>query len=380
MTAQLVPVWGEIAGAGHSGIEPAQAGPARAQPSPAKTTRLLSAVQYTHMRLSIWPEYDDPRVLVIMEPVLDDSVRLPAKVSFLVPKGASVNMACEVAPGGAHSCRPKEITRRGAWDEISYTVLSERSLFIEYYYDPELGSPNRSLAFNFVPTAMIGSLDVEVQQPVGATEFAMEPEPQATVKNASGFTYHQYSFGKAQPGRAVSLAIGYVKDERGVAARPATAARTSGEPEALPAAGGRGLDLVVGLLGLAGLVGAVAYLVLLGATASPAVPAEALGRKEGQASGAGAGYDPREGTVLCSNCGAELRSADAECARCGVSQELACVRCGSSCGRDNEFCPQCGAELAILTRQRNITLVDANDLAERMRSHGEGEEAGRQEG
>ena len=316
------------------------------------------SLRYSQMRLSIWPEYDDPRVLVILEPVLARSVKLPTKVSFLVPRGASVSMACEITAQGGHACRPKEITRRGQYDQVSYTVLSRRTLYFEYYYDPGFAGPAKEFAFKFVPSAPIDSLGVEIQQPLRSTGFQTTPPPSATASDQQGFTYFQYAIGSAPAGKPVPFAVSYTKPDvnpsvRKQATSPASArsASTVGETGSLPS--------VLGLLGVAGRLGTIAYGVLAmgrartqegtsassqrsgtdaAVRASPATPVE---------DAAGSAHGGPRSEILCSECGSELRDRDRFCPTCGASQELACAQCGARCDRESRFCPECGSELAI---------------------------------
>lgn len=294
---------------------------------------------YSKMRLSIWPEYDDPRVLVIMEPVLAESVKLPAKVSFLVPKGATVNMACEVTAEGGHNCRPKEVKSRGPYDEVTYAVQSRRALFFEYYYDADVAGPNRRFTFKYVPRATIGNLKVEIQRPLRAADFSTAPRPVSMASDQRGFTYYQYDLGRVAAGKPVAFNIGYAKGDDdpsvygGVQNVPATSRSTIRSRGANP-------NSVLGLFGVAGLLGTIAYWVL----SSGAGPERA---GDGPTESPPAGEDEEATEVLCSSCGELLCATDRYCAGCGASQELVCAQCGALCDRGRRFCSVCGSELAI---------------------------------
>lgn len=331
-------------------------------PEPARA----QSVRYSQVKLSIWPEYDDPRVLVIMEPVLADSVKLPTKVSFLVPKGAQINMACEITAEGGHSCRPKEITPKGKYDRVSYTVLSRRTLFFEYYYAAAARGVNKKFTYKFVPTDPVGSLNVEVQQPLKATNFKIEPKAAATGRDQQGFTYYQYRLGPIKPSRPLPFTISYTKTDPATSVqKPADDGSGGGGAGAQQTAGSSGTrpSTVIVVLGLMGLLGTAVYWMLGGGRgAKPAVAtAGAAGvrrRASGRIPAAKTKAPPAPGnrtarggknplTIFCSNCGGKLRPSDKFCTSCGASQVLVCAECGARCDRGSQFCGVCGSELAI---------------------------------
>lgn len=52
--------------------------------------------------ISVWPEYDDPRVLILYEGTFADNGGFPRVVEFLVPLGIDVNQAAGVTPDGRY--------------------------------------------------------------------------------------------------------------------------------------------------------------------------------------------------------------------------------------------------------------------------------------
>lgn len=58
-----------------------------------------------NMTVSVWPEYDDPRLLVLYEGQFTVDQTFPQKVRFYVPKGVTINMVCGVKDTGEHLCQ-----------------------------------------------------------------------------------------------------------------------------------------------------------------------------------------------------------------------------------------------------------------------------------
>lgn len=54
------------------------------------------------MKVSILPEYDEPKVLVIYEGRFKNQTLFPSKARFIIPKGADISDACSRSPQGGH--------------------------------------------------------------------------------------------------------------------------------------------------------------------------------------------------------------------------------------------------------------------------------------
>lgn len=313
-------------------------------------TRALAAQpRYSHMRLAIWPEYHDSRVLVVMEPRLAKSVKLPAKVSFLVPKGATVNMACEVAGSGAHSCQPKEVRPRGAFDEVTFIALSSHALFLEYYYDPPGSGAHRRFTFRYVPPGRVDSLSVEIQQPRNSANFVTSPPPDARAANGRGLSYRLYRRRNVAAGKPVPFTIAYIKTRAGASAPQPQNQSVAAVAGPITPEGSR-IGWVLGMLGIAGLLGTLAYWMLFAPAGSVQAGAG------GQAVDVADRRDPKAGigatepeALLCSNCGGQVHRSEESCPGCGASQKLVCSDCGAVCDRDSHLCPDCGSELTLYT-------------------------------
>ena len=295
---------------GHSAVALAQqpgAGGAAASPtSPAELHIQL-------LRVQVMPEFDNPRVLVVVQGRLTDSTSLPATVTFRLPMGASVNqMAVMSMDGGTvaqdYEALPDEADPR--WLAVSYT-LTNAHFFYEYYYDP-LGS-DASKEFTFALSSLypVEDLLLEVQEPARASDFGVEPRPASLrVDSSLGLTYHQLQVGRVAAGEDVAVAIRYFKADatpslswqqvmaledaqapamEALAVAPAGAAQKPDSGATMAALAGAGLALLV--LG-------VAYAAWRSPRPLPAVE--------------------RSGARACPVCGTPLRAGALFCYSCGA--------------------------------------------------------------
>ncbi len=81
---------------------------------------------FKNVTLWIYPEFDDPRLLVMLEGQIV-GVQVPATVRFLVPSAAEMYSAGSMNAQGQYSGGPprREPSAIAGWDEISYEVTTD---------------------------------------------------------------------------------------------------------------------------------------------------------------------------------------------------------------------------------------------------------------
>ncbi len=170
------------------------------------------------LRIQVMPEFDDPRVLVIIQGRLAASdTTFPVPVTFRVPRGAQINQMAvmDVATGAtapqSFDARPDPDDAR--WSLVTYT-LDNAHFFYEYYYDPLAGGADKQFTYTFSSPQRVMELLLEVQQPLAATDFTLDPLPTiARFDEALGFTYHQFSVGALAAGEEMAVDVSYTKTD-----------------------------------------------------------------------------------------------------------------------------------------------------------------------
>ncbi|MGE5507547.1 MAG: hypothetical protein ACM3RP_03510 [Chitinophagales bacterium] len=151
--------------------------------------------------LTIRPEYDKPQVLVINQAFLTNTTSTPYQgwIGLRVPKGAELQMVCEVRPDGGHACQPYRSEDKGEYLEITWKntrpiVQSDNfPIYVEYYYDPFTSRSPRQFTHVLNSIYPIDLLDVQVTEPKGATGFKLSPPGAASLPpDQQGFTTWRY--------------------------------------------------------------------------------------------------------------------------------------------------------------------------------------------
>lgn len=169
------------------------------------------------MRVQILPEYDDPRVLVVAQGRLDvPSGIYNGPITFRIPAGAQINQMAvmDLELGGPQfQDYDSEIDPLNpAWQLVTYT-LNNPHFFYEYYYDLPGSGSQKQFTFSLNSLEAIEVLTMEVQQPLKAESFSLEPEAATSREDTAGFTYWQLPDRAVAEGEAVEVLVRYTKSD-----------------------------------------------------------------------------------------------------------------------------------------------------------------------
>ncbi len=160
--------------------------------------------------VSVWPEYDDPRLLTLYEGAFVDDGNFPRTVEFPVPLGIDVNQAAGLTPDGRYLRQPYQLIPQDGYALLRYE-LPIPTFFFEYYYDPIEGQTDKTIDWWLRSRYPIADLQVEVQQPLKATGFTVSPAADLINVGQDGFKYHLFSYRTLDVGEELKLHISYTK-------------------------------------------------------------------------------------------------------------------------------------------------------------------------
>ncbi len=287
-------------------------------------TLLVNAAEpprLTEANLSVWPEYDEPGVLVIVAGRLPADTPLPTTLRLLIPTGATLNAAAFENEKGTlvHADVSRKAADTPGWDVASFEVSSVAFQF-EYYHNTIKGGPDKSISLDYQFLYPVDTLTVEAQQPLRATNFVTKPETKDIVTGGGGFRFYRFSYSKIDAGKALPLEISYTKaDNEPSITRQAPEPLSPPEPET-------GTNwTTIGLIIAAVAVFAVFLLVVVRRRSAEATPAP-MQRMPSPAAAA---------TAAQRRHGAATQPA----------QPSFCPNCGERLGANVNFCPRCGERI-----------------------------------
>ncbi|MGQ9491431.1 MAG: zinc ribbon domain-containing protein [Anaerolineae bacterium] len=276
--------------------------------------------------LRLWPEYDDPGLLVIFAGDFSDPTSFPRDVSFPLPAGARNVQAAYPDASGSLLIAQAETNA----NQVTYKQLPVAAFHLEYYLDRQPSGAQREIRYQFQAPYPIAVLEVSVQQPERATDFSLTPAAETSFVGEDGLTYFVFNRANLAAGDTLEIMLRYTKTDSGVS-RPQLAVTNRGTPPAAKAApatvssaagSGLGTWLPWALIGVGGaLLMALTLYWLLWQRGSAA----------------------RETRIPPVSTGALKRPAGAAVASTPVGKAAFCTQCGHPFRPDDRFCAQCGA-------------------------------------
>lgn len=181
-----------------------------------------------NLDLQIWPEYDDTRVLAIFSGSLTNTSDkdFNGNVYFNVPKDIEVKMACELVNGTEHSCQPYELENKGDYQVLRWKTThpiapgEDYPIWLEYYYNPLEGYPDKTMKLDFTPYYKTQSMKVTIKEPLKSSNFKIEPAPGSSNQDGEGFKNNFFDFQNLDSNKLVSLKISYTRSEKEPSVKP----------------------------------------------------------------------------------------------------------------------------------------------------------------
>lgn len=269
-------------------------------------------ISLSKVQVQLWPEYDQPSMLVIFDFTVSKDTTLPAQISFRLPKDANVNAVAFDQGGNLVNGKFDASTVDGDWQILTITVDAVTAYHFEYYEPIAINGNAREFTYRMPVEYAIESFIVKVQEPVDVVSFSTDPALEKL--QANGVNSYESKPAGLTAGTEFALKLQYQKTTDALMV-PTTPVQTAPIDET---ATGRisltgYLPYIFGGLGIVLIVGGLLYYFL-------------SGRDRGQ--------KPRRRTRSHS----EPESA---------SSAVHCHQCGSRAHPNDRFCRICGSRLRL---------------------------------
>jgi len=252
------------------------------------------ADRLSRVQVDLWPDYDQPAVLVLITIELPAELALPATVDLKLP--APVSQPSAVA----------NITADGQMFDTSYQteVSGENTLLrvsanepivrVEYYYPYERDGNAVQFTYNWLGGTAVDDLTILVQEPAQATSFASAPSFEDIGILADGRHYYQWQAGALGKDATRLATVSYVAPSSSPSADLSPAAPSSSSDD--------GESVIIPILtALGGLLIGIGIGWYLANRRAPV-------RKS----------SPQRKAIHCHQCGSRLRAGDSFCRQCGT--------------------------------------------------------------
>jgi hypothetical protein len=280
-----------------------------------QTGRAQNEIVLQTLEVNLWPEYDQPEMLVFYLVTLQPGI-VPATLTFRIPKAAGkpYNVAVRAEDGMPY----RTDYRYGVgseWGEVTFTANTPN--FQIEYYDPRLVKQGKDRSFDYTWSGdyAVLSAAIVVQRPFDASQMQFTPEAGNSFTGVDGLLYYSLQIGTLQKDQAFDFSLSYQKPSD-VLTYPKRQVHPAG---ALPQSMWiRGLPWAFGVLAVLVIMGGVWFYWRSGQPQA----GEKLRRRKKSAAQASVETTDEEGGVYCHNCGRRAALSDVFCRSCGTKLRI----------------------------------------------------------
>lgn len=282
--------------------------------SPAQPGRAQSSNQLTGLEINLYPEYDQPDMLVIYKITIPE-ISLTTKLTFRIPKSAEGGKPYEVASklddGSLYKTNYDLSTERD-WIDVIFTPDSTE--FQIEYYDTRLERFGNS--HNYVYTwpgdYVVNSATIVILLPPDANHWQFTPANVTSVKGDNGLLYYVHPIGALSKSQTYTFTISYQKSTNTLTNEKLQAAGSL--PKSM---WNRSLPWVLGVLALVLIAGGVWVYWRSGLP-----QAGQRNRKRRRATSPAVSENAEDTGVYCHSCGRRASAGDVFCRSCGTQLRI----------------------------------------------------------
>lgn len=270
-----------------------------------------TSLTLSNVTVQLWPEYDQPSMLVIIDFQVASGTPLPADLSFRIPPDANLIAVASLANDGAFLNAPFDGPQeQGEWQVFTMTVSQNTTHRFEYYQPLTLNGNQRIFSYLWDGAYAVDSFHVSVLEPADTVSLATDPAYISTVQ-VNGLTYYGSEIVPLASGELFALNLQYEKTTTTLVKQPQGIQPVAPVDESTP---GRvslnnSMPYIIGGFGVVLILGGIMYYFQAGRAPS---------RRPRQRRRSQAEADDDGTEAYCPQCGTRARRGDRFCRTCGA--------------------------------------------------------------
>jgi hypothetical protein len=184
-----------------------------------RSTQAQAEVNLASLEVQLWPEYDQPTMLVIYDFSLPPGTELPARITFRIPQEANLIAVAALQGNGLLNAPYEGPVNQSGWQVFTVTVSTQTKYHFEYYQSLDLNNNVRRFTYLWDGAYAVGEFSIRVLQPVDMLSMTTQPvlEP---VAGAHGLKYYQGGPVKLEAGEQYVLRLEYEKSSETLVVPP----------------------------------------------------------------------------------------------------------------------------------------------------------------
>lgn len=172
----------------------------------AQTTVTLSSVE-----VNLWPEYDQPSMLVIVDYSVSPDTTLPVDLTFRIPSEANlIAVAYSTGEGGWMNAPFTGPTEMGEWQVLTMPIQLYTVHRFEYYQPLTIAGEQRAFSYLWDGAYAVEDFSLTVLEPLDSRSFAMDPS-HALIEQLGALTYYESATVSLARGQQYVMNVRYEK-------------------------------------------------------------------------------------------------------------------------------------------------------------------------
>jgi hypothetical protein len=147
-------------------------------------------IMLSALKVQLWPEYDQPSMLVIHDFTVPPETQLPAPVTFHIPLEANLIAVASLQNGELVNIPVIGPSKDGEWQAFTVTVDAMTTYHFEYYEPLTFNGDQRAFNYLWDGSYAVNEFSIRVLQPVDAASMATDPVLKPT-QGSDGQTYYE---------------------------------------------------------------------------------------------------------------------------------------------------------------------------------------------
>lgn len=268
-----------------------------------------SNLTLANVSVQLWPEYDQPSMLVITDFEVPATTTLPVDLTFRIPKDANlIAVASYTADGSLANAVFEGPKDDGEWQSFNVTMDSTAARF-EYYQPITFNGNQRIFSYLWDGVYATDAFNIRVLEPADTTSLTTTPNL-ASMEQKDGLKYYYGDPVKLASGEQFVLNLEYQKtsDALIVSAPGVQPAGPVDENTPGRVSLSNYLPYLIGGLGVVMIVGGLVYYLRSGKNGA---------KKSRRRQHANASAEESDSDVYCAQCGTRAHTGDRFCRVCG---------------------------------------------------------------
>ena len=139
------------------------------------TIKAQELQRFSLVLVEIWPEFDQPEVLVIFHIQLPDDVTFPAQIALFIPESADIFAVANEDSSGGLIYTDYATSNLDGWIQLLITAKSN-IIQVEYYQPLTITGNQRQIDFKWIASGPVDEFSLIFQNPINSSNVRLNPE------------------------------------------------------------------------------------------------------------------------------------------------------------------------------------------------------------